>query len=100
MDALDCYTNDNDWLVCALDQLTASAGGEGTFGLMIGGTLLTSLYLVSGGRLATASVVTVLIGTILVPALPASYRAMAVTIMFIGLVGAVLNGLETYVFPR
>jgi len=99
MDELSCYLNGSDWLGCALDQMTAATGGSGVFGLLVGGMLLTTFYLVSGGRLATASVLTVLIGGILIPALPASYQTIAITIMFLGLVGGILRGLETFVQP-
>jgi hypothetical protein len=99
MDALDCYIdNPFGWLNCGLSQLTAAVGGEGLFGLLIGGVTIMSFYIASGGNLATASTLTVLIGGLLVAALPASYQAIAITIMFIGLVGAVLRGLETFVF--
>lgn len=99
MDALSCYTDGLNWLQCGLDQLTVSAGGEGMFGLLVGGVLLLAFYMVSGGRLATASTLTVLIGGILVPALPAAYQGIAMAIMFLGLVGAVLRGLQSFVFP-
>jgi hypothetical protein len=99
MDALGCYLDGSNWLDCGLSQLTAAAGGEGTFGLLVGGVLIFAFYVVSGGRLGTASTLTVLIGGVLIPALPASYQGVAVTIMFLGLVGAVLRGLETFVFP-
>jgi len=97
MDALDCYINGNDWLNCGLTQLTAATGGEGLFGVLTGSTVLLAFYIASGGQLATASTMTVLIGGVLVAALPANYQAIAITIMFIGLVGAVLRGLETFV---
>lgn len=101
MDALDCYIdNPFGWLTCSLNQLTAAVGGEGLFGLMVGSATIMSFYIASGGNLATAATLTVLIGGVLVAALPASYQGIAITIMFIGLVGAVLRGLETFVLSQ
>jgi hypothetical protein len=101
MGALDCYINNPfGWHTCALNQLTNATGGEGLFGLLTGSMILLTLYIASGGKLATAATMTVLIGGILVAALPASYQGVAITIMFLGLVGAVLRGLETFVFSE
>jgi len=97
MAALDCYLDGQGWLQCALDQMVAATGGEGVFGLLVGSTLLLTFYIVSGGRLATASTLTVLIGTIMVPSLPSQYQTVAVTIMFLGLFGGLLKLAERYV---
>lgn len=96
---LDCYTNNPlgmHW--CALADITAAFGGQGVFGLTVGALVFVVGYFVTGGDIVTPSVVLLLLGGILVPSLPAQYHTLALTIMFAGAVGAVMQLLNRYVF--
>lgn len=95
---LSCYTdNPQGMLGCALGDLAASAGGQSIFALFGGGLFIMAYYLASGGKLATPSVMLLLLGGLMVPVLPAGYGTMAQVIMFLGVVGAILAGLDKYV---
>lgn len=88
-DELSCYTADGANVVtCSLDDLVMGARGEGVLGLLIGGMLMLGFYKASDGSLAAASVLVAMIGPILLAFLPANLSTVAVTIMFLGLVGA------------
>lgn len=85
-----------DLLRAALDDLVWAAGGEATFGVLIGGTVIGALWIAGDGDLATPAVLTVLLGVIMFPILPETYLNIARVISFLGLAAAVLAGLEKY----
>lgn len=95
---LGCYVgNSPDPIGCSIDLLIAGAQGEFVLGLMLGGGLMVGFYNAGGGSLAAPSVLVALIGGILFPLLPASLTTVATTLMFLGLVGAILTLLKKYV---
>lgn len=93
---LSCYT-DGGMLACVLGDLAAAVGGQGQFGVLVGGVFLLSVWLAGDGDIATPAVMTVLAGGLLIPILPPSYASIARTIAFVGLVGALLAAGEKYV---
>jgi hypothetical protein len=93
---MTCITNSQQWLQCALGDLTAQVGGEAAFGLLLGGTTLLALYLVDQS-LATPSVILILAGGFLIPVLPADYAAMAGTLVVIGVAAGVFAIAKRYV---
>jgi len=95
LQGLSDYT-DGGMLEAALADLTAAVGGELTFGVLIGGALILSLYLAGNRDLTVPAVVTVLVGGVLFPVLPATYSTIATTIVFLGIVVSVLVVLEQY----
>lgn len=97
--ALSCYTSNPlgmHW--CALDQISAAFGGQGVFGLFVGGLVFTVGYFTTDGDVVTPSVILILLGGILIPSLPSQYQMLAATLMFVGGVGAVMQLLNRYVF--
>lgn len=95
---LGCYTdNPQGMLECALSDLAGAVGGQAMFALLGGGTVIFAYYKASGGSLATPSVMLFLLGGLMIPSLPANFQVMAQVLMFLGLVGAVLAGLDKYV---
>jgi hypothetical protein len=95
---LGCYTaNNSDLLACSLADMSVATGGEGLFGILVGGATLLTFYIASDGGLATPGVLTALVGGILLPTLPPSYRSIALVIVFLGLVAAIMAGLKKYV---
>lgn len=84
-------------LEAALNDLAAAVGGDGVFGLLAGGVLIMSFYLASSGGLATPAVLTALVGGLMIPVLPAGFARMAQVIIFLGLVAALLAGLDRWV---
>ena len=84
-------------LEAALTDLSAAVGGDAVFGLLVGGVLMLAFYLASNGGLATPATLTALVGGILIPALPPGFGRIAQVIIFLGLVAAIMAGLEKYV---
>jgi hypothetical protein len=97
--AVDCYTNNPRMMhVCALDDITAAFGSQGLFGLTVAGLVFVGGYFVTDGDIVVPGVMLMLVGGILVPGLPAQYQTLALTLMFAGGVGAVMQLLGKYVF--
>jgi hypothetical protein len=95
---LACYTaNNTDLLQCSLSDMGGATGGEGLFGVLVAGALMYTFYVASDGGLATPSVLTALTGGVMIPVLPPAYRTIALTVVFLGLVAALLTGLKKYV---
>jgi hypothetical protein len=92
----NCITGSKAWLQCALNDLTAQVGGEAAFGLLIGGIVIMSLYLVDRS-MATASVILILAGGFLIPTLPAGYAGMAGTLVVLGVAAGLFSVGKRYV---
>jgi hypothetical protein len=88
---------DGGLLDAALGDLAAAVGGEQMFGLLVGGALLLSFYLASNGGLTTPAALTALSGGLLISALPPAYRAIAQTVIFLGLAVGVMALFDKFV---
>jgi len=66
---LSCYTNNPLGMLqeCVFPQMVGAFGGPGLFGLVLGGTIISGLWLAGDGDLATPATVTVLVGGVLFP---------------------------------
>lgn len=74
---------------CVLDGLFAAGPSPALMGLLLTGVLLTSLYIAGDGTVVVPAVVTILLGSILVPLLPPQYVTLAYTVVVVGItVGA------------
>lgn len=69
---------------CVMDGLFAAGPAPGLVGLVMAGTLMTSLYIAGDGDLVVPAVVTILLGSVLVPTLPPQYRTLAYTLVVLG----------------
>lgn len=99
--SLDCYTGAGsgpEMLGCVADQLFLAVGGQAVFGLLIGGAIILAMYVAGGGHPAAPTVTTVLLGSALVPVLPAAYANVAYAILILGLAFGVISFGRTYVF--
>jgi len=88
---------DGGLLDAALGDLAAAVGGDGVFGLLVGGGVLFSFYLASDGGLATPSVMTALFGGVLFGTLPAGFARIGQVVIFVGLVAAIFGLLDKFV---
>lgn len=96
---LDCYVNNPRQMhTCAFNDIGLAFGGQGVFGLAVAALIFVGGYNTSDGDIVLPSVVLLLLGGILIPALPAQYTMLAMTLMFAGAVGAVMQLLGKYVF--
>lgn len=96
---LDCYTNNPRQMHnCAFDDIAGAFGGQGVIGLAVAALVFIAGYNIGDGDIVLPSVVLLLLGGVLIPALPAQYEMLALTLMFAGAVGAVMQLLGKYVF--
>jgi hypothetical protein len=97
-DDLGCYTEPAaNLLTCALDDLVGAVGGEPQFGTLVGGTLLLSFFLAGDGDLFPPATLVAVLGGLLFPLLPPQFETIAITIVVLGLTGALLSVGEKYV---
>ena len=89
-DALACYTDNPMNMLdgCALPQITDALGGEATFGLIIGGAMIATMWRAGGGYIGVPAVLTILFGGLLMPILPSDYQGMAYSIIIVGIAAA------------
>jgi hypothetical protein len=76
-----------DWEGALFDGIV-SLIGEGTFGVLIGATMVVSFWIAGDRDLAAPAVLTTLLGAMLFPILPGNFRGIAAGVVFIGLSGA------------
>jgi hypothetical protein len=81
----------------ALTALAGGLGGETPFGVFVFGIVWLSLYVGGNRSLATPTVVTVLLGTIAIPLVPAQIQQVAYTVVVLGFVAGLFVGLNRYV---
>lgn len=84
-----------DWGSCFFGPVTGQVSA-GVFGLILGVGIYSSLYFAAGGQSTTATVVTILLASVLLPVLPGAYSGIAWTVLFVGATGAVLQALQKY----
>lgn len=96
------------WLQTAIDQFgsgdweeaifggVTSLIGEGTFGVLVGATLIVAFYLAGDRGLAAPSVATTLLGAMMFPILPGGFQGIAWAVVFIGLSGGFFAVLREY----
>jgi hypothetical protein len=89
-----------DLMTCVLEDLGAAAGGFLVVGLLVGGTTLLSLYLAGDGEPAAPTVVTILLGSALVPILPAQYVTIAWSIVVLGIAFGAFAALNRWVLRQ
>jgi|APHM01.1.fsa_nt_gi hypothetical protein len=94
--SLDDYLSGGDMLRAALDDLVWASGGEATFGVIVGGSIILSMWIAGDGDLSMPSVITVLFGGLMFPLLPPAYLTIARVVTFIGLTAGVLAAGEKY----
>jgi len=76
---------------CMVDGVFAAGPAPSLMGLLMGGTLITSLYVAGDGSVVVPSVVTILFGSLLVPILPAQYISFAYTVVVLGITVAAFS---------
>jgi len=82
---------EGDLAQCTLDGLFAAGPSPALVGLVMSGTLLTSLYIAGDGDIVVPAVVMILLGSIAVPALPPQFTIYAYTVVVIGSVVAMFS---------
>jgi hypothetical protein len=73
---------------CVLPSAVGAVGGEAMLGLLAGVTLVGGTAL-SGGNTATPAALLLVVGSVLIGMLPASYHGLAYAMVIVGLAAAV-----------
>jgi hypothetical protein len=99
---LSCYTSgdspaDADLYGCMVNDAAAAFGGQEILGLFVGAGIMLALYIASDFEPAAPTVGTILIGSMLIPALPAQYSSIGVTMMVLGAVIGIFVAAQRYV---
>jgi len=91
--SLGCFAQgvEGDMTRCVVDGVFSAGPAPGVMGLLLGGTVLTSLYIAGDGDVITPGIATTLFGAVLVPALPPQFRLFAYTVFVIGGTAAVFG---------
>ena|SRR6056297_1620575 len=88
--SLACFAQgtQGDMTQCVVDGVFGAAPAPGLMGLVLAGTLVTSLYIAGDGSIVVPAVVTILVGSVLVPVLPPQFQTLAYTVVVIGITAA------------
>jgi hypothetical protein len=84
--SVSCFAQgvEGDMTACVMDGIFAAGPAPGLMGLVLAGTLITSLYIAGDGTVIVPAVVTILLGSIMVPVLPPQFQTLAYTLVVIG----------------
>jgi len=91
-----CY-QDGGMLSCMIDDMGAAFGGPTAFGLIVGGAIILALYVASDFDPAAPTVGTILIGGMLIPALPPGFQSIGLSIMALGAIMGLFVAARRYV---
>jgi len=97
--AVDCFVNGSgsEMSRCVVDGAFGAGPSPTLVGLLLAGVLLTSLYIAGDGTVVVPSVVTILVGSTMVPLLPAQYVRLAYTVVVIGVTVAGFASYQRFV---
>jgi len=99
--AVGCFAQgtEGDLTACVIDGLFAAGPSPALMGLLLSGILVTSLYIAGDGTVAVPAVVTILLGSVLVPLLPPQYVSLAYTVVVIGITVAAFSAYSRFTSP-
>jgi hypothetical protein len=99
--AVGCFAQgtEGDLTGCVIDGLFAAGPSPALMGLLLSGVLVTSLYIAGDGTVAVPAVVTILLGSVLVPLLPPQYVSLAYTVVVIGITVAAFSAYSRFTSP-
>ena len=99
--AVGCFAQgtEGDLTACVLDGVFAAGPSPSLIGLLLAGMLVGSLYIAGDGTIAVPAVVTILLGSVLVPLLPPQYVTLAYTVVVIGITAAGFAAYSRFTSP-
>jgi len=85
--SVGCFAQgtEGDLTQCVLDGMFAAGPSPALLGLIMAGTLVTSLYVAGDGTVVVPAVITILLGSVLVPLLPPQYVTLAYSVVVVGI---------------
>ena len=98
---LGCFVEgvDGDMTACVVDGIFGAGPAPSLMGLLLSGTLLTSLYLAGDGSIVVPAIITILLGSAMIPILPAQFVTLAYTVMVIGTAAAIFGVWTRFTTP-
>ena len=83
---LGCFAQgtEGDMTACVVDGAFAAGPAPGLMGLVLAGTLITSLYIAGDGNAVVPAVVTILLGSVMVPLMPPQFVTAAYAVVVLG----------------
>lgn len=84
--SLSCFGEgkEGDLTECVVEGMFEAGPAPEVMGLLMGGVLISTMYIAGKGTVVVPAVVTILLGAALVPLLPAQYVTFAYTIAVLG----------------
>ena len=87
-----CFVDESATMTeCVTEGIFGAGPSPSLIGLILSGTLLTSLYLAGNGTIIVPAVITILLGSAMVPLLPAQFVTLAYTVVAVGLTAATFS---------
>ena len=99
---LDCYTTGSspaeaDLMSCMVSDAGAAFGTMEMFAMVVAFGLLISLYIASDFEPAAPTIGTILVGSMLIPALPGQFSRIGLVIMLVGMVAGIFAFGQRYI---
>jgi hypothetical protein len=96
--SLGCFANGSQGNAtqCVIDGTFAAGPSPTLIGLLLAGTLLTSLHIAGDGTVVVPAVVTILFGSSLIALLPPQYVTLAYTVTVIGVTVAAFAAYQRF----
>lgn len=91
------YTGGGDLLDAVLNDLVAATSGEALLGVLVGGMIILAFYVGGDRDLATPTVLTILLGSVLIPMLPASYQQTGISLIILGIAAGIMAIARRYI---
>jgi hypothetical protein len=79
---------EGDMTQCVVEATFAAGPSPGIIGLMLGGVVLTALYVGGNGNVTVPAIAMILFGALLIPTLPPQFTIYAYTVTAIGITAA------------
>lgn len=94
-DGIDAWGS-GDWEAAIFGGITDLIG-EGAFAVLVGATLIVSMWLAGDRSLAAPSTALILLGGLMFPLLPANFVGIAWAVCFLGVTGGFFAVMRRYV---
>ena len=80
-----CFVDETSTMTeCVTEGLFGAGPAPSLIGLILSGTLLTSLYLAGNGTVIVPAVITILLSSVMIPLLPAQFVSLGWTVLVVG----------------
>ena len=96
--SLSCFGQgtEGDLMQCVVDGTFGAGPSPALIGLLLAGVLLVSLYIAGDGTVTVPAVVTILLGSVMVPLLPAQYVGLVYTVTVVGVTVAAFAAYQRF----